>query len=152
MNIAQSGHRKRGVNEPSGSRLAASLLGRRDETFTRLSAMDMVEAAGCEAFGALSADEAVRLLEIRTDIRVVFNDVQASHSEADVSVRLGFIPRGTARLSGRALPKLGIAIYYLNSGRKETRPPTEAVLLLRLRTSDGLCNSCKRPTGGTLKI
>jgi DNA-binding NtrC family response regulator len=38
--------------------------------------MDMVEAAGCEAIGASNADEAVRVLEARADIRAVFTDVQ----------------------------------------------------------------------------
>ena len=51
-----------------------------DESVTRLNAMNMVEAAGCEAIGALSADEAVRLLETRTDIRAVFTDIHMSAS------------------------------------------------------------------------
>ena len=56
-----------------GSRPAVLVV--EDEPVIRLNAMDMVEAAGCEAIGALDADEAVRLLEDRTDIRVVFTDV-----------------------------------------------------------------------------
>jgi two-component system, response regulator PdtaR len=46
-----------------------------DEPVTRLSAMDMVEAAGCEAIGAADADEAIRVLEARSDIRAVFTDI-----------------------------------------------------------------------------
>jgi len=46
-----------------------------DEPVIRLSAMDMVEAAGCEAIGVLDADAAARLLETRTDIRAVFTDI-----------------------------------------------------------------------------
>jgi CheY-like chemotaxis protein len=38
--------------------------------------MDMVEAAGCEAIGASNADEAVRVLQARADIRAIFTDVQ----------------------------------------------------------------------------
>ena len=56
-----------------GSRPAVLVV--EDEPLTRLSAMDMVEAAGCQAIGASNADEAVRLLEARSDIRVVFTDV-----------------------------------------------------------------------------
>ena len=52
--------------------------------------MNMVEAAGCEAIGASNADEAVRVLESRADIRAIFTDVQmpgstgidAAHEEA----------------------------------------------------------------------
>ncbi len=47
-----------------------------DEPLIRLTAMDMVDAAGCEAIGASNADEAVRVLEARADIRAVFTDVQ----------------------------------------------------------------------------
>ena len=57
-----------------GSRPAVLVV--EDEPLIRLSAMDMVEAAGCEALGALNADDAVRLLEARSDIRAVFTDVQ----------------------------------------------------------------------------
>jgi CheY-like chemotaxis protein len=56
-----------------GSRPAVLVV--EDEPVTRLNAMDMVEAAGCEAIGVFNADEAVRLLETRTDIRVVFTDI-----------------------------------------------------------------------------
>lgn len=47
-----------------------------DEVVTRLSAMDTVEAIGCEAIDASNADDAVSILEARTDIRAVFTDVQ----------------------------------------------------------------------------
>lgn len=47
-----------------------------DENLIRLSATDMVEDAGCEAITASNADEAIRLLEHRNDIRAVLTDVQ----------------------------------------------------------------------------
>ena len=56
-----------------GSRPAVLVV--EDEPVTRLSAMDMVEEAGCEAIGASNADEAVAVLEARADIRAVFTDV-----------------------------------------------------------------------------
>ena len=46
-----------------------------DEPLLRLAAMDMVEDAGFEAVAATDATEAVRILEERTDIRIVFTDV-----------------------------------------------------------------------------
>lgn len=58
----------------SGSRPAVLVV--EDEPVTRLSAMDIVEGAGCEAVGATNADEAVRILEARTDIRAVFTDIK----------------------------------------------------------------------------
>jgi CheY-like chemotaxis protein len=47
-----------------------------DENLTRMYAMDMVEEAGFEAIAASDADEAIRILESRTDIRAVFTDIQ----------------------------------------------------------------------------
>jgi two-component system, response regulator PdtaR len=46
-----------------------------DETLIRMNAMTMVEEAGFEAIAASDADEAIRLLESRNDIRAVFTDV-----------------------------------------------------------------------------
>jgi CheY-like chemotaxis protein len=47
-----------------------------DEYLIRMSAIDMVEEAGFEAIAAADADEAIRILESRNDIRAVFTDVQ----------------------------------------------------------------------------
>jgi CheY-like chemotaxis protein len=46
-----------------------------DESLIRMNAMTMVEGAGFEAIAASDADEAIRLLESRNDIRAVFTDV-----------------------------------------------------------------------------
>lgn len=46
-----------------------------DEPLLLLAASDMVEDAGFEAVVANNADEAVRLLESRADIRIVFTDI-----------------------------------------------------------------------------
>jgi CheY-like chemotaxis protein len=47
-----------------------------DEILIRLNAVEMIEDAGFEAIAASDADEAIRILESRTDIRAVFTDVQ----------------------------------------------------------------------------
>jgi CheY-like chemotaxis protein len=47
-----------------------------DEALTRVGAVAMVEDAGFHAIGVTNADEAVRLLENRDDIRAVFTDIQ----------------------------------------------------------------------------
>lgn len=46
-----------------------------DEPLLRMMAADMVEDAGFEAIEAANADAAVRILESRRDIRIVFTDV-----------------------------------------------------------------------------
>lgn len=50
-----------------------------DEPIQRMDALDLVEDAGFEAVEAASADEAVRILESRPDIRVVFTDIDMPH-------------------------------------------------------------------------
>ena len=47
-----------------------------DQTIILLIALDLVSRAGFEAVGAKSADEAIRILEARPDIRLVFTDVE----------------------------------------------------------------------------
>ena len=47
-----------------------------DEGLIRMNAIAMVEEAGFEAIAASDADEAIRILESRNDIRAVFTDVQ----------------------------------------------------------------------------
>ncbi len=46
-----------------------------DEPLLRMAAVDMVEDAGFEAVEAADATEAVRILETRMDIRIVFTDI-----------------------------------------------------------------------------
>ena len=47
-----------------------------DEALVRLYAVDTVTAAGFDVVEAASADEAIRILESRSDIRAVFTDIQ----------------------------------------------------------------------------
>ncbi|MBF5080120.1 response regulator (plasmid) [Paracoccus marcusii] len=46
-----------------------------DEPILRMAALDMVEDAGFEAVEATDATDAIRILESRPDIRIVFTDV-----------------------------------------------------------------------------
>lgn len=57
------------------SNLKAAVLVVEDEALIRLAALDLVESAGYEAVEATDADDAIRILEARADIRVVFTDV-----------------------------------------------------------------------------
>lgn len=47
-----------------------------DNPLILLSALDLVRTAGFEGVGAENAEEAIRILEARLDIRLVFTDVQ----------------------------------------------------------------------------
>ena len=46
-----------------------------DEFFSRIHAVDLVEAAGYRAIEASNADDAIAILEARKDIRIVFTDI-----------------------------------------------------------------------------
>ena len=46
-----------------------------DEFMIRECAVEMINAAGFEAIEAASADEAIQILECRSDVRIVFTDV-----------------------------------------------------------------------------
>ncbi len=47
-----------------------------DETLIRIAAVEAVEEAGFEVIEAQNADEAIAILEQRTDIHLVFTDIQ----------------------------------------------------------------------------
>src|SRR5688572_16956971 len=47
-----------------------------DEFLIRQYALQMVDEAGFEAIEAANADDAIRILEGRNDIRIVFTDIQ----------------------------------------------------------------------------
>jgi len=47
-----------------------------DEFLVRMNAVEMIEEAGFEVIEAGNADEAIAILEIRADIRLVFTDIQ----------------------------------------------------------------------------
>ena len=47
-----------------------------DEFLLRMDSAQMIEEAGFEAVQAANADEAIAILRVRSDIRVVFTDIQ----------------------------------------------------------------------------
>jgi two-component system, response regulator PdtaR len=47
-----------------------------DHPLIRLSALDLIHNAGFEGLEAANAEEAIKILEARTDIRLVFTDVE----------------------------------------------------------------------------
>jgi CheY-like chemotaxis protein len=51
-----------------------------DEALIRISALQMVEDAGYTAVEACNADEAIKILEARSDVRAVFTDINMSGS------------------------------------------------------------------------
>lgn len=55
--------------------LKAVVLVVEDELLLRLNAAQMIEDAGYEVIEASNADEAIQILESRTDIRIVFTDI-----------------------------------------------------------------------------
>jgi CheY-like chemotaxis protein len=46
-----------------------------DDAILRMYAVEMIEEAGFQVTEAQDADEAIRLLESRTDIRIIFTDI-----------------------------------------------------------------------------
>jgi CheY-like chemotaxis protein len=67
----------------AGTKLKMVMAGKRpivliveDEFLLRMDAIEMIEGAGFEAIEAGNAEEAIAILERRSDIRVVFTDVQ----------------------------------------------------------------------------
>lgn len=47
-----------------------------DEAILRMAAIDLVEDAGMEAIEAANADEAIAILETRSDVRIIVTDIE----------------------------------------------------------------------------
>ena len=79
-----------------------------DEALIRLGAVRMIENAGFEVIEAAGADEAIQILESRSDIRVVFTDIHMPGSMDGLklahAVRHRWPPIKIVVTSGRELP------------------------------------------------
>jgi CheY-like chemotaxis protein len=89
-----------------------------DEPLLRMMAADLVEEAGFEVVEASDADEAVRILETRADIRIVFTDIDMPGSmngmllaaairdrwpPIDIIITSGHVRAGEIRLPERSV-------------------------------------------------
>ncbi|MES5096980.1 response regulator [Agrobacterium sp. BA1120] len=80
-----------------------------DDPLLRMMAVDMVEDAGFDAIEASGADEAVEILESRSDVEVLFTDVDMPGSMNGVALanwaRATDIPLGIVLTSGHHRPE-----------------------------------------------
>lgn len=80
-----------------------------DEPVMRLMALDLVEDAGFEALEAYGAADAMRLLETRPDIRLVFSDIDLGIGMDGLrlarSIRDRWPPVGIIMTSGKVQPR-----------------------------------------------
>lgn len=79
-----------------------------DEPLIRLDAVGMIEEAGYEVIEASGADEAIAFLEARSDIRVVFTDIEMPGSMDGLklvyAIRKRWPPIVLILASGRVTP------------------------------------------------
>ena len=61
--------------EPEGHEARTVVLVVEDDALLLMTAIDMLEDAGFNALSAANADAAIRILESRDDIRIVFTDI-----------------------------------------------------------------------------
>jgi two-component system, response regulator PdtaR len=109
-----------------------------DELLIRMDAIEMIEAAGFEPLEAANADEAINILRSRSDIHVVFTDIQMPGSMDGVKlahfVRDRWPPikiiatSGHIRLAGYELP---------NGGRFLQKPYSASAVARHLRELTG---------------
>jgi len=111
----------------TGKRLLVLLV--QDEFLLRMNAVEMIEEAGFDVVEAGNADEASAILESRSDIRVIFTDIQMPGSMDGLKV--------AAAVRGRWPPIKIMA----TSGRyviREGDLPEGGVFLSKPYTSDGI--------------
>jgi CheY-like chemotaxis protein len=91
-----------------------------DEALIRMDAVDMLEAAGFVTIEAANADEAIRILESRSDIRIVVTDIDMPGSMDGLrlahAVREKWPPVKLVLVSGKRTPGIDElpegALYY----------------------------------------
>jgi CheY-like chemotaxis protein len=114
----ESGYRRISFAGPDAARMAYTTTTQKpvvlvveDEPLVRASAVDWAEAAGFEAVEAANADEAIRILESRTDVRVVFTDIDMPGSMDGLklahAVRNRWPPIKLVLTSGQMVPAAG---------------------------------------------
>ena len=101
------------------SRGKAVVLVVEDEPFLRFMAVDFIEEAGFEVIEAENADLAVAILEARTDIRIVFTDIDMPGSldglKLAAAVRDRWPPIDIVIVSGLKRPDLELparAVFF----------------------------------------
>jgi CheY-like chemotaxis protein len=116
-----------------------------DEPLQRMLAMTIVEDAGFEALGAETADRAVRILEMRSDIRIVFTDVDMPGSMDGMKL--------AAAIRGRWPPIEIIITSGLYRIRDSELPPRSVFIQSRMTplTSWRRCNEW-RPSRETARL
>lgn len=86
-----------------------------DEPLIRLNACDMLEDDGFEVIGAASAHEAIEILKSRSDIRVIFTDVQMPGTMDGLAL---------VRMARDRWPPIKIVVTSGNAPVKEADLPT----------------------------
>ncbi len=84
-----------------------------DEPFVRMFGADLLEEAGFDVLQACNADEALRLLEVHPEVRVVFSDVEMPGSLDGL---------GLARHIRQHWPRIGIVLTSGHRIRVEMIP------------------------------
>lgn len=111
----------------AGKRLLVLLV--EDEILLRMNAIEIIEEGGFDVVEAANADEAIAILESRSDISVIFTDIQMPGSmdglKLAAAVRGRWPPIKIITTSGR---------YVLH----EVDLPDGAVFLPKPYTSDGI--------------
>jgi two-component system, response regulator PdtaR len=64
-----------GSNSMADTQSGSLVLVVEDDALLRMHAAEMIEEAGFQVLEAQGADEAIRVLESRTDIRIIFTDI-----------------------------------------------------------------------------
>lgn len=98
-----------------------------DEPLLRLFAVDMIEDEGFEVVQAANATEAVRILEDRLDIRIVFTDIDMPHGIDGLAlaacIRDRWPPIEIIVTSGKPFPATGQlpdrAVFYPKPYRQD---------------------------------
>jgi CheY-like chemotaxis protein len=117
------------------SLLPAVVLVVEDEMLLRMRAVDMVEDAGYTSVEAVDADQAVAILESRSDIALLFTDIQMPGSmdglELAHSVRDRWPPIRIILVSGQ----LKLASTDMPAGSRFFGKPLEAKVMIELMQS-----------------
>lgn len=108
------------ISETPKPRMAVLVV--EDEPILRLMAVDLVEEAGFEAVEAMNSTDAIQVLEVRTDIRIIFTDIDMPGGLNGVEL---------AAVVRDRWPPVGIIITSGHIAERDVRVPDDGVFLAK---------------------
>ena len=127
--MADVGREQDGLSAGASQASAPAVLVVEDEELVRIDSCERLEAAGLKVLEAAGADEAIALLEMHSEIRVLVTDVKMPGWMSGIDL---------ARLVGKEWPEISILVTSAYYTAEESELPENMTLFPKPFSPDAL--------------